>query len=295
MALKGLVVISLFLTISLLTVFCNHPVTIGNKNQSQDTIALKKENQTELLFETIPIGQTNYKIGEMPSVKVSQKDSFIFDSIQFFFNKKKMISTIKLPVELKLQDKIEKVGTYDIEATIFKKGSSNIQKFPIILLSDIEPQKYSYEIIKVYPHDRKAYTQGLIFNDGFFYEATGLKGESTLRKVQVSSGDPIQTLTIDPNVFGEGITLFNDKIIQLSWQNNIGFVYDKKTFQQLGQFNYPTEGWGITNDGTNLIMSDGTNKLYFLETQSYSETSHIEVFDNKGPVPELNELEFING
>jgi glutaminyl-peptide cyclotransferase len=176
-----------------------------------------------------------------------------------------------------------------------KNGTFAIQKFSVTFMSDIVPKTYGYEIIKVYPHDTKAYTQGLVFDNGFLYEATGLKGESTLRKEQLSTGDPIQSISLDSQIFGEGITIFNDKIIQLSWQNNIGFVYDKKTFQLLEKFNYPTEGWGLTNDRKNLIMSDGTNKLYFLEPQSYSEIGRIEVFDNKGPVDELNELEYING
>jgi len=295
MVLKSILVISIFISISSLGIFCNNPETNEKNKNLIDTTIVKQQKVAELTFEIIPNNKNEFKLGEKPLIKVNQKNDLQFDSIQFLFNKKEISTTINLPFEIKITAKIEKVGHSDIEAYIFKGGISTIQKFSIVFLSDIEPKTYSYEVLKVYPHDKNAYTQGLIFDNGFLYEATGLKGESSLRKVQLSTGDPIQSYTIDPKVFGEGITLFNDKIIQLSWQNNTGFVYDKKSFQLLSKFNYPTEGWGITNDGKSLIMSDGTNKLYYLETGSYSATGYIEVYDNKGSVTELNELEYING
>ena len=154
---------------------------------------------------------------------------------------------------------------------------------------------YTYKIINTYPHDRKAFTQGLVFEKGVLYEGTGLYGESGLRKAALESGEVLQTHRLPDQFFGEGITIYDNKIIQLTWKSKIGFVYDKDSFQLLKTFEYPTEGWGITHDGRQLIMSDGTATLYFLNPETFKETDRIEVSDPAGPVVHLNELEFIQG
>lgn len=154
---------------------------------------------------------------------------------------------------------------------------------------------YSYEIVKTYPHDRKAFTQGLVYSNGFLYEGTGQNGQTTLRKVDLKSGTVLQLYELPPEYFGEGITIFGDKIIQLTWQSNTGFYYDKESFLPIDQFYYSTEGWGITHDGQRLIMSDGTATLHFLDPQTFQEIGQIEVRDEKGPVKGLNELEYVNG
>lgn len=154
---------------------------------------------------------------------------------------------------------------------------------------------YSYNIVNIYPHDRDAFTQGLVFEDGVLYEGTGLLGQSTLRRVELETGDILKIYELPEQYFGEGITIYGDKIIQLTWQSNIGFVYDKYSFELLREFHYSTEGWGITHDGTRLIMSDGTSTLRFLDPQTLEEIGQLEVFDNRGPVTRLNELEYIQG
>jgi glutamine cyclotransferase len=154
---------------------------------------------------------------------------------------------------------------------------------------------YSYNIVNTYPHDRDAFTEGLVFEDGFLYEGTGLYGNSSLRKVELETGNVLQIRELSAQFFGEGITIYGDKIIQLTWQSNIGFVYDKNSFELLQEFNYSTEGWGITHDGTRLIMSDGTSTLHFLDPQTFEEIGQLEVFDDHGPVTKLNELEYVQG
>jgi glutamine cyclotransferase len=154
---------------------------------------------------------------------------------------------------------------------------------------------YSYEIVNVYPHDRNAYTQGLVFEDGILYEGTGLRGQSTLRRVALETGAVLQLYALPAQFFGEGVTVFGDKIFQLTWQSNVGFVYDKHSFQLLQQFYYPTEGWGITHDGERLIMSDGTSTLHFLDPETLKEIGRIQVYDSGGPVVRLNELEYVQG
>ena len=154
---------------------------------------------------------------------------------------------------------------------------------------------YAYQIVNVYPHDRGAFTQGLVFEDGSLYEGTGLYGHSTLRRVDPVTGDILQARALPAQFFGEGITICGDRIIQLTWQANVGFVYDKDTFELLREFSYPTEGWGITYDGQRLIMSDGTSTLYFLDPETFEEIGRVEVCDEDGPVALLNELEYIRG
>jgi glutamine cyclotransferase len=154
---------------------------------------------------------------------------------------------------------------------------------------------YSCSIVNTYPHDRNAFTEGLVFDDGVLYEGTGRYGNSSLRKVQLETGDVLQIRELSPEFFGEGITICGDKIIQLTWQSHVGFVYDRNTFKLLQEFHYSTEGWGITYDGTRLIMSDGTPTLHFLDPQTFEEVGRLEVFDNDGPVANLNELEYVQG
>lgn len=157
------------------------------------------------------------------------------------------------------------------------------------------PRTYGYKIINTYPHDPQASTQGLEFRNGYLYEGTGIEGRSTLRKVELKSGKVIKSLALDPKLFGEGITIYKDSIIQLTWRAQLGFVYDLDTFRQRKTFRYPTEGWGITTDGKELIMSDGTATLYFLDPQTFKQLKKIMVSDRGRPVIWLNELEYVNG
>jgi len=154
---------------------------------------------------------------------------------------------------------------------------------------------YTYTIINIYPHDRSAFTQGLVFTDTILYEGTGLHGQSTLRKVDLATGDVLQTYQLPDQFFGEGITIFDDNLVQLTWQSHAGFVYDKESFALQREFTYPNEGWGITHDGQQLILSDGTANLYFLDPNTFKEINRVEVRDQNGPVAQLNELEYIEG
>jgi len=154
---------------------------------------------------------------------------------------------------------------------------------------------YTYTIVNTYPHDPTAYTEGLVYEDGFLYEGTGLEGQSTLRKVALESGEVLQSHQLAPDLFGEGVTGYGNTLIQLTWKSQRGFVYDKDSFALRTTFAYPTEGWGITWDGARLIMSDGTATLHFLDPATLTERSHVDVSDNGSPVVKLNELEYIQG
>lgn len=157
------------------------------------------------------------------------------------------------------------------------------------------PATYTFRIVNTFPHDANAFTQGLVYHDGLLYEGTGRWGESTLREVALDTGGVIRSHALDPQYFGEGITLLNDRIYQLTWQEQTGFVYNRENFETLQTFNYPTEGWGITHDGQRLIVSDGTSTIYFWDPTTLQEIGQITVRDHQGPLNRLNELEFVNG
>jgi glutamine cyclotransferase len=153
----------------------------------------------------------------------------------------------------------------------------------------------SYQVVRVYPHDPKAFTQGLVFHEGSLYEGTGLKGESTLRRVRLDNGEVLQVKKIEEQYFGEGIAIVGDSLVQLTWQAGLGFVYDLRTFDRTRTFTYTGEGWGLTYDGNRLIMSDGTATLRFLDPATLKEAGRIQVKDGGRPVDQLNELEFVKG
>ncbi len=152
-----------------------------------------------------------------------------------------------------------------------------------------------YRLTRSYPHSTDAYCQGLAFRDGFLYEGTGNYGESSLRKVELKTGKVLQQLKLDRRLFGEGITIWNDQIIQLTWKNRQALVYDLATFQQQSRFAYRGEGWGITHDGKQLIMSDGTATLRFLDPKTFKVQRQVTVKDGRRRISNLNELEYVEG
>jgi glutamine cyclotransferase len=153
----------------------------------------------------------------------------------------------------------------------------------------------SYKVIATYPHDPKAYTQGLQFLNGTLYEGTGLNGESSIRKVNLTTGAVLKAQPVSAFYFGEGITVLGSRLFELTWQNGVAFVYDANTFQSLDTFHYAGEGWGLTYDGKRLVMSDGTSALRFLDPVTFRELSRVVVRDGSRPITELNELEYIEG
>jgi glutaminyl-peptide cyclotransferase len=153
----------------------------------------------------------------------------------------------------------------------------------------------TYRIVKIYPHDRAAFTQGLVYLDGVLYEGTGQNGQSSIRKVRLENGEVLQQQPLDPKYFGEGIVIWKKSLIQLTYTAEIGFVYDLVSFQRVRTFNYSGEGWGLTHDGARIIMSDGSSSLRFLDPETLRETGRLAVKDAGVPVRDLNELEFVKG
>jgi len=269
----------------------------GKEKQEKKNIVNPSVNSNQYLEILSPAPNQIFKSGEQVRVLLREKGSSLeIDSIRLILASKYITYKDFKHYEFLLDSRDLSTGTKRLMIEIFAEGKriSRISR-SIIIGSDLVPGNYSYKIVQVYPHDQNAYTQGLVYENGFLYEGTGQRGKSSLRKIQAESGELQASLNLPPDLFGEGICIFGDKIIQLTWTSGIGFVYDKNSFKFLNKINYATQGWGITTDGENLIMSDGSNNIIFLDPVSYTEKSRLEVYDDKGAVHNLNELEFING
>lgn len=163
------------------------------------------------------------------------------------------------------------------------------------MVEQISSPQEIFTVLNSFPHDPDAFTQGFIYRDGFLYESTGLYGESSLRRTNPATGEVLVRINLSREFFGEGLTIIGDSIYQLTWRSKQGFIYSKESLQQEGTFTYSTEGWGLTDDGTQLIMSDGTEKLYFLSLENFEVTKTLSVKENGSPVKMLNELEYAEG
>lgn len=190
-----------------------------------------------------------------------------------------------------------KLGEQKITAKISLEDTTEEASTTITVLNNEQPKIFSYKIINEYPHDIKSYTQGLEFHNGELYESIGQYGESKLRKINYKTGDILKNINLGNQYFAEGITILNDKLYQLTWRENTGFIYDITTLEKTGTFKYgkSKEGWGLCNDGTALYKSDGTDKIWTLDATNFTEQGYIQAFTNNGKIASLNELEWIDG
>ncbi len=190
-----------------------------------------------------------------------------------------------------------KLGKHTLQAKVGTSENATMKEKKVIFLAPSAPKVYGYKVIHSFPHDRTSFTQGLEFHNNHLYEGTGQRGKSVLRKVDLHTGEVLQEQALAKKFFGEGITIFNDKIYQLTWQNKLGFIYDLDTFKTLNTFSYQEslEGWGLTHNNTHLIKSDGSEKIWFLNPENGKEERVIEVYTNKKKINNLNELEYIDG
>lgn len=176
-----------------------------------------------------------------------------------------------------------------------KNDTSGNDDDTVVTNTVLPPANINYNIVAVYPHDTGSYTQGLQWINDTMYEGTGLEGQSRLMKVDLHSGKASKSISLDPSFFGEGITLFNGKIYQLTWQSHKVFMYDATTFKKLKEFSWDHDGWGITNNGKDLIISTGSSNLYFADPETFKEKNIVGVTDNNGPLGNINELEYVDG
>jgi glutamine cyclotransferase len=234
------------------------------------------------------------KSNQMLTVSVSEEGNKPIDSVQFSIDGIKVKST---GTSSTVNISKYKLGKHTVTAIVFFENKTEKVSQPVYFTADATPEIYTYKIVNSFPHDKNAFTQGLEYYNGYLYESTGRKGTSYIRKVELETGKVLQQQDLDAQYFGEGITIFNNKIYQLTWQGGVGFVYDLETFKQEKEFKYTKsrEGWGFANNGTHLLKTDGTERIWFLNPDTLLEESYIEAYTNDRKVEKLNELEFING
>jgi len=260
----------------------------------------KTESSTSGSSWLSPEAGTSVNLGDSLELDLQLEDSAAVDSVVYLVDGvrqaqskdrgSKTIKTDELPL-----------GNRLVTARIFRKGREEEINTNIIVRSNLVPQKFNYKVLQTFDHDTSSYTQGLEYHDGYFYESDGGNtpetGYSSLRKVEPATGKVIQRVDFPQTFFAEGLTIVDDKIVLLSWQNNVGLIFDKSSMKQLSEFPYQNsrEGWGLCSDAKRLYKSDGSNLIYYLNRENYREEGYIEVFDNNGPVEQLNELEMIDG
>ncbi|QNN42293.1 glutaminyl-peptide cyclotransferase [Pedobacter roseus] len=243
-----------------------------------------------------PMIGLNVPAGKEFDVKVQFGNEQKVDSVIYLIDTVKAFSKTDTSA-IKLKTEGLKLGNHLLTAKIFGEGKSEDLTSNINILAAQAPAEYTYKVIKTLPHDTASYVEGLEYHDGFFYESAGDYGHSSLRKVDQASGKVLQKADLDKQYFGEGITVIGNKIIQLTYREKVGFVYDKATFKKLSEFSYTTgrEGWGLAFDGQKVLNTDGSNTIFFLNKDTYQKIGSIDVFDDKGAIQNLNELEVIDG
>jgi len=263
--------------------------------QVPETSSAAKVAQTSLVA---PAPNTVIKIGDSVRIELaSLRNDLHIDSVSVRSGKQTRTFTGGSLQRFYWSSQDHRVGQTILQVTVYYNDSlRDTHSASMVILSDLVPKKQNYRIINKYPHDSHAYTQGLIYDNGVLYESTGLEGQSSLRIVEISTGKPIKMVSLAPQYFGEGIAFYKDQVYQVTYRSQVGFVYDKRTLQQIRSFDYQIkEGWGLTTDGQNLIMTDGSAVLYFIEPEFYTQVDKVEVFDHKGMVTSLNEIEFARG
>ena len=270
----------IFLKLSIIsTVFIIFTTCGGSNTVASRLFEIKLEN-----------GDTKFHQGQTIGVNINNKKEKTITKISYMIDGKELI-----PTKGKLTLDIPKLGNKTITATItYEDGIAKITK-SIKLLAANTAVVYTYKIIDEYPHDIKAFTQGLEFYNDTLYESTGKRGYSSLRKIDYKTGEIIENINLDKAFFGEGISILNDKIFQLTWRNKVGFIYDLKSFTKIDSFVYGNskEGWGLCNDGKMLYKSDGSEKIWAINPKTLVEESFIEVYTNKTKIIKINELEYV--
>ncbi|MGX1929085.1 glutaminyl-peptide cyclotransferase [Flagellimonas sp. 2504JD4-2] len=236
--------------------------------------------------------KSKFQQNEEVGVAIKNKKNIDLSDVSYSMDGKQLpLSNGKIKLDLPT------LGNKKLVAKIsFGEESVEISK-KIRLLAANAPEIYTYEIINTYPHDTKAYTQGLEFSNGMLYESTGKKGASTVRKVNFETGEILEKVDLDNTVFGEGLTLLNNQLYQLTWQSGFGYVYNPENLERIKSFTYgeSREGWGLCNDGSKLFKSDGTERIWFLDPATLEEQGYIETVTNKSIFNKANELEYVDG
>lgn len=258
------------------------------------TVSCGSEAEEETSPYSLELSRETYQLGDQINAQVVANKQV--DSIIYLLGDQRLQNSVGNQ-ELDHVFRTEKLGEWDLTARIFSGGRSVEVARPVTLFNNAAPKAYTYEVIDTYPHATDAYTQGLEFYQGELFESTGHYGTSSLRKVDLQTGEVLEKIDIPDAYFAEGLTVLDDKIYQLTWKEDKGFIYDAKTFQKIGEFPYgqSKEGWGLTNDGEQLYKSDGTQRIWILNSETLAEEEFIQTLTHKTVASKLNELEWIDG
>ena len=287
--------IPVLMTAMILAVSCNggRSSGAGNVENRANAAVLSAPDLIELVS---PVADKRFASGEIVTLVIKQKGESEPDSIRIYFNGILTGTVTTIPKEYQIMTATAPLGNASVKLMAYRGDKRpQIVTRLVTILSDIVPPVYGYRIVKRFPHDTKAYTQGLLVHNGSFYESTGQNGESSIRHVEIETGKVLKQHNLESKYFGEGLALLEGKLYQITWTNNTGFIYDVETFTLLGTIHYNTQGWGLAAYNERLVMSDGTNKLFFLEPEYFTVISSLEVYDNREGIWQLNELEYING
>jgi len=291
-----LIILTLVMVIGLVISCSGRPgKPVATNPGSENTVS--EEPFIKLIRMVAPDEDQGCKLNNSLRISLEAEKNSIPDSVRIWFDGQFIITLKSAPFDYVISSsEMTRTGRKSIKATAYRSKSrpQTITRF-VVVYSDTKPKMNGFKIIHSYPHDIGAFTQGLIYADNIFYEGTGQPGQSNLRKVEPATGKVLFQVNLESPLFGEGIAIVGEKIFQLTWQSKVGFVYDRSSLKQIGKIYYQTEGWGLTTSGNKLVMSDGTNIIYFREPEQFGILSQIEVYDDEKKVEKLNELEYING
>ena len=253
----------------------------------------KKTSDFSLSLST---SKAEYQLGETIEIAIKNPKNRKIDSTNFYFEDQALKTQPEATkIEIPLND--QKLGNQTIRAMVYFEGKSDTIHIDVKIFNNTPPEIYTYKIINTYPHNIEAYTQGLEFYHGFLYESTGQYGGSSLRKTNFETGEVLKEVKLADRYFGEGLSILNDKIYQLTWQEGEGLIYDLETLEQTGTFKYnqSKEGWGLCNDGNQFYKSDGTEKIWVLNGKTLAEETYIQPTTHRSISTQLNELEWVEG
>lgn len=269
----------LLLTLNLLFISCG-----SNNGNKKSEFSLEIENK-----------RSDFKLNESLSATIGNTKNKPIDSVSFYLGSQFLKSTKDGKVNIELENSL--LGNQILKAIVFSEETTDTLSKSIKILNSSTPTVYTYKVVKTYPHDITSYTQGLEFHEDTLYESIGQYGQSKLRQVELETGQVLKEIKLDNEYFAEGITIIGDKLFQLTWQEDEGFIYDLNTFEKKGSFgyNHSKEGWGLCNNGENIFKSDGTEKIWILDPETLAEKSYIQPTTNTSIKSQFNELEWVDG
>ena len=288
-----------FVLLNILTILILFSCKNGKDYTSGQHKETNKETKNyELIEFAKPFNNSSFKLGETITFQIHKvSDTTRIDSVKISVDDKYAATLSDKKLQFSWNSKNSRLGHIPVEAKAYAPGGLNESvTLYILLLSDTKPVQYTYKIIKVYPHDRSSYTQGLKYENGFFYESAGEYGMSALKKVRLETGESVMFSSLDPTIFAEGLAIKDDQIYQITYKEHLGFVYAKSTFKLLRKFSFDyAEGWGLEFDGKKFLMTDGSCNVYFMDPDHFTQTGKIEVTSDEGTIDSINELELIHG